>query len=329
MTAFRKFDHVERLGHLETHGLDDGTCHVFAKLDGSNGSVWLDEAGQVQCGSRNQQLSDSRDNHGFRAFVLGDDPRAASLRAALTPGFVYYGEWLVRHTIQCYQPKAWRRFWVFDVLDVATGRYVPWDDYGPALMSLGVDVLEPLAVLQRPTSAQLSDQMLGDRTLLLAGGTGEGIVVKRYDWTNRFGRQPWAKLINVVSMGKGKASKICLTSADLGASLEASIAAKFVTAELVEKVWSKCVAAIAQDQGMDLMRDDARQLIESQFRGKLIPQLLGRVYSDLIREEMWAIVKEAKNPRIDFGLLERSTKARVKELAADLFGGVVPQAVIQ
>jgi hypothetical protein len=185
-----QFDHVERLGHLETHGLDDGTCHVFAKLDGSNGSVWLDSEGQVQCGSRNQHLSDSRDNHGFRAYVLGDDPRAASLRAALTPGFVYYGEWLVRHTIQCYQPDAWRRFWVFDVLEVATGRYVHWDDYGPALMSLGVDVLEPVAVIDRPTSAHLSDLMHGDRTLLLAG-----------------------------------------------------------------------VAAIAQDQGMDLMRDDARQTV--------------------------------------------------------------------
>lgn len=329
MTAFRKFDHVERLGHLETHGLDDGTCHVFAKLDGSNGSVWLDQDGNVQCGSRNQQLSESRDNHGFRAFVLGDSQRAVSLRAALRPGRVYYGEWLVRHTIQCYQPEAWRRFWVFDVLDVATGRYVPWDDYGPELRAAGVDVLDPIAVLDRPTSAQLAELMVRDRTLLQDGGAGEGIVVKRYDWTNRFGRQPWAKLINADAMGKGRAGRICLTSADVGASLESSIAAKFVSPEFVEKVRSKCVADIAQHQGIDLMRDDARALIESQSRGKLIPQLLGRVYSDLIREEMWAIVKEAKNPRIDFGLLERATKQRVKELAADLFGGVMPQAVSQ
>lgn len=147
--------------------------------------------------------------------------------------------------------------------------------------------------------------------------------MKRYDWVNRYGRQPWAKLVNAESMSASRATKLHATAADIGASIEAAIAHKFCTPDLVAKVRSKCVADIAEKSGLDIQRDDTRLIVESQYRGRLIPQLLGRVYTDLIREEMWTIVKEGKDPRVDFGALRRATMDRTKELAADLFGGVV------
>jgi hypothetical protein len=319
VSGFRKFDHVERLGHLETHGIEDGVVYVFAKLDGSNGSIWIDEAGDVQCGSRNRKLGDGSDNHGFRAWATGDSANAVSLRGALLPGLIFYGEWLVPHTVRNYVQEAWRRLWVFDVFDIAAGRYLAWDDYGPRLMSAGVDVLQPIAVMDKPTSAQLLDVLKADRTLLAPDAVGgEGIVCKRYDWQNRFGRQPWAKIVNGEVMGRSRATRIPNIG---GADFETAIAAKFVTPEMVNKTRAKAVAEIANKTGIDLMHEGSTQLIESQYRCRVIPALLGMVYADLVREEMWAIVKEAKDPRIDFGSLRRACQNRTKELAVDLFGG--------
>ena len=114
---FRRYEHLERLDHMETAGIEIGRVYVFPKLDGTNASVWLDSAGQVQCGSRNRVLSAEHDNHGFHAWVHGDTPKASLLRTvvASNPGCVHYGEWLVPHTINAYRDEAWRCFWIFDV----------------------------------------------------------------------------------------------------------------------------------------------------------------------------------------------------------------------
>ena len=39
---FKKYQHIERLGTLEVEGIELGTCYVFPKIDGTNGSnlVW-------------------------------------------------------------------------------------------------------------------------------------------------------------------------------------------------------------------------------------------------------------------------------------------------
>lgn len=324
MTTFRKFDHVERLGHLETVGIEIGTVHVFSKIDGSNAVVWLGADGRIQCGSRNRQLGEGHDNHGFRGWLFGESTAAAALRAVVSqrPGFVFYGEWLVPHTIRTYREDSWRRFFVFDVFDVAAGRYVPYDVYSAWLVDTGADFLKPLVVLQDPSSAQLMDLLSADRTLLRDGAPGtEGIVCKNYGWMNRFQRQPWAKLVNAHAMGESRATPIPRIG---GTNSEDAIAAKYVTEHLVAKTRAKLVADLANKNGIDLMRADATLLVESQFRNRLIPALLGTVFSELIREEMWSIVKEGKDPRVDFGLLRRATILRTKELAADLFGNAAP-----
>ena len=78
--TFRRYDHLERLGHPEVHDIDVGLIHVFPKLDGSNASVWSDGV-DVLCGSRNRTLSEDKDNHGFHAWVQSEDPKAVALRA--------------------------------------------------------------------------------------------------------------------------------------------------------------------------------------------------------------------------------------------------------
>ena len=37
---FVKYQHIERFGTQETEGIENGTCYVFPKIDGTNASLW-------------------------------------------------------------------------------------------------------------------------------------------------------------------------------------------------------------------------------------------------------------------------------------------------
>lgn len=55
------------------------------------------------------------------------------------------------------------------------------------------------------------------------------------------------------------------------------------------------------------------------WSSKYIPMLLNLVYYDLIKEEIWDILKKNNSPRIDFKMLQRLTIAKVKELKREVF----------
>lgn len=44
---FEKYQHVERLGTVAVEGILDGIVYVYPKLDGTNTSVYLNDAGEV------------------------------------------------------------------------------------------------------------------------------------------------------------------------------------------------------------------------------------------------------------------------------------------
>ena len=60
---FKKYQHVERFGAIETNGIEYGMCYVFPKIDGTNSQLWMD--GGLHAGSRNRELSLDNDNAGF------------------------------------------------------------------------------------------------------------------------------------------------------------------------------------------------------------------------------------------------------------------------
>ena len=51
----------------------------------------------------------------------------------------------------------------------------------------------------------------------------------------------------------------------------------------------------------------------------MIPQLLGRVYHELIAEESWNVVKKYRNPTINYKTLQGFVTRKVKEVKSDLF----------
>ena len=319
---FRKFDHVERLGHPEVRDLTIGLVHVFPKLDGTNGAVWLDDLGNVQCSSRNRVLSLEQDNHGFCEWIHGDDPKAVGLReyCRQNPDDVVYGEWMIPHTLKTYRAEVWNHFWIFDIFDRVKGRYESWEDYGENLQFQELDVIEPICTIQNPGDEQLQMQVETNTYLIADGaGLGEGVVVKNYLWENVHGRQPWAKIVRNEFKERNKRA-FGVTHKEGARVVEAEIAACYCTPAFVGKTRAKVVAEVANEKGIDLVANpNAQSDIEHEYRHKVIPQLLGRAFHDLVVEESWTFVKKWKNPTINFKLLQSHVIAKVKEFARDMF----------
>lgn len=292
MAEFLKYMHVERINHMETEGLLEGICHVFYKIDGTNASVWYDGE-NLRCGSRNRELSLDNDNAGFMNWAVKSEKFYRLFMDY--PKIRLYGEWLVPHSLKTYRDDAWRDFYVFDVLD-ENGEHVPYEDYKIIMDEYGINYIPPLAIIKNPNEETLIKCLEKTGQFLLKEGekTGEGFVVKNYDFVNRFGRVVWGKM--VTNEFKEKHHK------EMGAPeinntllVEERIVDEFVTSALIQKEKAK---------------------IENEHGGwssKNIPQLLGTMYYVFIQEELWAALKKYKNPKINFKLLNGMIVRKVKQ----------------
>lgn len=308
---FRKYQHLERFGTSEVQNIELGTVYVFPKIDGTNASVWLGEDGQLRAGSRTRELSLEADNAGFLASLQTGHGQNVLQYLQENPTHRLYGEWLVPHSLKTYRADAWRRFYVFDVAidklpeEIAHDsddkvKYLPYDVYKPLLEEHGLDYINPVKIIKNGDYDSFIHELQLNCFLIEDGkGCGEGLVLKNYDFRNRFGRQTWAKI--VTSEFKEKHAK------EMGAPvhaerklIEEAIAAEFVTQALVDKVHSK----IDLDGG---------------FTSRKIPQLLHTVYYDVVREDCWNFIKAHKNPTINFGTLQHFVFGRVKSLKPELF----------
>ena len=293
---FEKYQHVERFGTAEVQDIEIGKTFVFPKLDGTNSSVWLED-GEVKAGSRNRELSLDKDNAGFYNDIINDEDIKGFLTA--NPSLRLFGEWLVPHTLKTYQDDAWRKFYVFDVMD-SEGNYIPYTYYSDWLSYYNVLYLAPIRIF---INASLDDYVkcLEQNNYLVKEGLGEGIVIKNYDFKNKYGRTTWAKIVRTeFKQDHSKKWGAPLTENHL---VEELIADKFVTKALCEKEYNKIVTE------------------EDGWSSKYIPRLLNVIFYCLVKEDMWEIVKEFKNPTINFKTLCSFTTKKIKELLPDVFGG--------
>jgi hypothetical protein len=322
-TGFRKYDHLEKQGHRNTRGIEEGKCYVFPKIDGTNACVWSDGT-TVFAGSRKRQLElgEDGDNAGFYAWVMSDDPKATALRhlALANPDLILYGEWLVPHTLKTYHPEAWRRFWIFDVFHRSEEErfYLDFETYSAILDPTGVDYIDPLAIYNNATGAQLKGETEGNDFLIMEGqGVGEGVVIKNYEWRREGSHdRVWGKFVR--SEFKVSHRRTMGAPEKEGRTeVERVIAEQFVTPTLVEKNLAK-VCLIVSDSEPNGNAMEREELL-STFRGRIIPQLLGRVWNDLIDEEMWNILKKHKGATIDFKRLQALATVQIKTILPDLF----------
>ncbi len=322
MTCFRKYNHLERYGHRETHGIDIGLVHVFPKLDGTNAVAWLGDDGTVRAGSRNRELSLEQDNAGFCAWLLSEEREATDLREFLrtNPNMILYGEWMVPHTLKTYREDTWRRFWIFDVYcTVDGGTYIPYDLYSHYPLLERCDLIQPICTIENPSENQMRAQIELNTYLIQDGaGLGEGVVVKNYAWKNNQGTQTWAKFVRNIFKEEA-ARAFGITHKNGAFQVEVAIAEEFCTPALVSKTRAKILLDLANEKSIDLAQPNAQQQLEAENRHKVIPQLLGRVFHDLITEETWTFLKKHKNPTVDFKKLQQQVTVKVKAYAGDLF----------
>ena len=293
MTQFIKYQHVERLDkdNVEVEGLLDGPVYVQPKIDGTNTSVWKEEDG-LHFGKRSQAMGEGDDNRGVKAKYQNDQRYIDFFNEH--PDVILYGEWLVKHTISSYLADAWNKLYIFDVCkEDADGNiieWIPYEEYSAWLSAYGIEYVPVIAYLTKPTMEGLKDYVENNHYLLPEGQVGEGIVVKRYDYINPYGRTTWGKIVRgefkTKSKSAFKGNEDCI---------EVQIVEDMFTPEFVLKEYAK----IKEIPGLD--------------SNTIIPRTIATIPYVFITEEIGTILKKYKRPTIDFKKLCRLCESRVKE----------------
>lgn len=302
---FAHYMHIERLGREEVDGLIDGTVYVFPKLDGCNASVWMED-GQIACGSRNRKVgcAGTCTWRGLPEYVAASEGIKNFL--VKYPHFRLHGEWLVPHTLKSYHQDAWNHLYVFDVSIDKDGldaiEYIPYDVYEPWLKQYSITYIPCAATVEHGTAEIFQKLVAENHYLLDQDKIGEGIVLKRYDFVNKWNRTTWAKIVHADFARKHGGSNSQTVTKD-GKCVEQLIVDTYVTPDFVEKEYSRLCAGMSE-----------------LWTSKMIPALLGVVYHALITEELWSALKKFKAHQvIDFRLLNKLTIEKIKEIKKGLF----------
>ena len=211
---YKKYQHVEKYGGIETRGILEGDVYLFHKIDGTNSCVYLDENNNLAFGSRKNILSLEKDNHGFFQYFLNNKEEACKIRALLAElpkNSIVYGEWLIPVNLKVYNAEAWRHFYIFDIviyegidnvilkndeLSRRYERYLSYEEYKELCDRHNLLYIPLLKKLHSPTIEEVTEYL--DKTTFLIdkpNTAGEGIVIKNYSYKNEYGRRIWAKLI--------------------------------------------------------------------------------------------------------------------------------------
>jgi len=289
---FIRYMHVERLdpSNPEVEGLLDGTVYVQPKIDGTNTSVWYAD-GMLHFGKRSQEMGEGDDNRGVKEKYINDERFLDLLR--LHPNWILYGEWLVPHTIKCYSATAWKVLYIFDITECDDEgnfvRWIPYEEYHPILEESLIAHVPVIATLTNPTMDELKNIATKVDYLIESDAVGEGIVIKRYDYVNNFGRTVWGKIVN--SEFKIKSNSIA-KGEDVG--LEQKIVDEMLTPEFILKEIEK-------------IKNEGNVPFDV-----LIPKAIGMIPYVFISEEIMTIIKKYKKPTIDFAKLYKFIQMRVK-----------------
>jgi hypothetical protein len=266
MVEQKKFTDVVRLGHKNTVGvLSEGDNIVIQeKIDGANAS-FRRVGNELVAFSRNHQLSEENTLGGFHQFVK-------ELNIQIGEGLIFFGEWTNPHKVK--YPEHQKKFFLFDIYDVTQGKYLPWETVKRVGQSLGLNLVpvfyegeyKGFDHLQSFVGKTELGGMLGDIS------TGEGIVVKNVDYTDRFGNQMYVKLVTDAfrEVQKQKAPK----DPKVEATQEQKFVDQTVTTARIEKFLHKFV-----DEG----------ILDEQFgiedMGIILKNMNTRIYEDIIKEE--------------------------------------------
>ena len=97
---------------------------IQEKMDGANASLCYDsDTGKLVAFSRKQELDSHNTLRGFYQFVQSLESKPYSKY----PNYIFFGEWLVSHTIK-YNQWAYKNFYFYDIYDKENEKYLPQDE---------------------------------------------------------------------------------------------------------------------------------------------------------------------------------------------------------
>lgn len=335
----RRYDDIERLGKEETEGILNGECYISEKIDGANCSLyWNEEKGLTIC-SRNNIVYTDLDGGNFRGVKEYIDKYSNIARMIqANPDYIFYCEWLVKHSLS-YPEHTANHLWFYDIYDNVNYKYLHYSKCLDIWKAFNVNYLPVLDIIQNPTVEDLQKYL--NLNNLQAQPRQEGIVIKRYDFINKFGRQQWAKIVNEEFKEVNKKlfsykSECCQSSVFLKSdkyycmkceketlvnktthfeSIEEKIAEKFVTKARIEKLLNKILDTYYPYRPQEI------NVHHHTFSEKDTAQVIERTFYDVINEEMYDIIKDFKYPKIDFKVLRKYIVDKTKIIFFNLLGG--------
>ena len=264
----KKYHDVVRLGHKSTLGvLNVGDNIVIQeKLDGANASFRRD-GDIVRAYSRNNELSEENTLGGFYQFVQ-ENIKAEDL----VKDGIYFGEWLNPHKVK--YPEYQKQFFLYDIYDTETKRYINFKLVKSVAKKLNLNLI-PVFYEGEYQSFEHLQSFVGKTAL---GGklgdieTGEGVVAKNVDYTDRFGNQIFVKLVTDAfrEVQKQKAPK----DPKIAQTAEQRFVDATVTEARVEKFLHKFV-----DEGIL----DEHYGVEDM--GTILKNMNVRIKEDILKEE--------------------------------------------
>jgi ATP-dependent RNA circularization protein (DNA/RNA ligase family) len=301
---FKKYEKIHGLHKPECDGILTVPCYIQEKIDGANVSIWLED-GVIHCGSRTRDLTLAGDGfNGFIDYVNKHEGIQSLLKDE--PQFRLYGEWLVRHTIQ-YNELAYKQFYMFDIYDEGTETWLPIENVNAIGVIRDIKTAPLLNVYPVGTNMDEVVRLAGMSEL---GGKGEGVVIKPLTpFTNQFGNEVYAKYVtnefkedNAVCFGGNNKSSETYT--------EMYYIQKFVNLARVQKIFHKMESELGR---LDM---------------KHIPQVMGRVFYDIITEECWTIATEMakSNKMFSFRQFKQLCDKKTKQVFIDLLNGTISVA---
>lgn len=304
--TYTKYQHIEKWGSGEVEGINQGICYLFYKIDGTNACVWYDnEKGTLQFGSRNRQLSLDNDNSNFMRMMTSDpklEPMVKDLFDFLNNNrnLIVYGEWLVPTNIKRYKDDAWKNFYVFDVYDTLNDSYWNYDDYKKVFDEEypNIKYIPLICKLENPSEEDIKAHLNETGNYLISTGVGEGIVIKNYDYRNKYGRRTWAKMLTedfLMNKKENRGSK--RVAQEQGETIEREII-KLMTVDHVLKEKAK----VMENRG------------STTWESKFIPELLNRAFNEFFRDNWEIILKKFHNPTINFQTLKKYSDEFVKSI---------------
>lgn len=304
--TFKKYPDIERLGHednLELFLFQDDIIIVEEKVDGGNGSFWLEDDG-IHFGSRNRDLTKENDNKTFQGFQV--KLRELLANKKLNPDYIYYIEWMAKHTISYTNAPP------FIGIDIRLKRAMNVDDYGLFLAResreqeferLGIENVPLIWRGMVKDFKKLEINSLIPKSKYF-NGFAEGIVIKNYNRKARSGNhQIYAKVVREEFKEDNKAifGSVKQTISDTSKIVE-----QYCTDARIRKAVLKFVNEDNINLDLKLMQYVPHYVIKDIFKEEIVEII--KVYKFIDLRELKQLV-----PKLCLKIINQMMLERVKQ----------------